>query len=179
MKTKYFYLLALLVIPVIACQEDEIMVFETEDSGIYFQTGSQSRLTINSETYWDSIDFSFSTVNESVKDTIKYITLKTMGKVRDYDRPVKMIVDASLSTATEGTHYSVDLSKAVIPAGASSMEFPITLHRSDDLMGENAGKKLVIMLKLEENEHFKIPFTEQKNTNVHTDDGELIMADRF
>lgn len=175
MKLKYIYLVTFLLALSVSCQKDEIMTFNLEDTGIYFQNGSQTRLFINSESYYDSIDFSFGVTSEHVKDTIIYAKLKTMGKVKEYDRPVKMSIDAAYTTAEEGKHYTVDLSKAVIPASSSSIEFPITLHRASDLMNN----KVQLMLKLEDNEHFKIIFTEQKNTNVHADEGAQIMADRF
>lgn len=175
MKLKYIYLVTFLLALSVSCQKDEIMTFNLEDTGIYFQNGGQTRLFINSESYYDSIDFSFGVTSEHVKDTIIYAKLKTMGKVKEYDRPVKMSIDAAYTTAEEGKHYTVDLGKAVIPAGSSSIEFPITLHRASDLMNN----KVQLMLKLEDNEHFKIIFTEQKNTNVHADEGAQIMADRF
>ena len=175
MKLKYIYLVIFLLALSVSCQKDEIMTFNLEDTGIYFQNGGQTRLYINSESYYDSIDFSFGVASEDVTDTIIYAKLKTMGKVKEYDRPVKMSIDAAYTTAEEGKHYTVDLSKAVIPAGSSSIEFPITLHRASDLMDN----KVQLMLKLEDNEHFKIIFTEQKNTNVHADEGAQIMADRF
>lgn len=175
MKIRYIYLVTLLLALSVSCQKDEIMTFDLEDAGIFFQSGGQHRRTINSEEYYDSIDFSFGVVLESVKDTVVYAKLKTMGKVRDYDRPVKMTIDAANTTAEEGKHYTVDFSKAVIPAGSSEMKFPVTLHRS----GESMSEKVALMLKLEDNEHFKIIFTEQKNTNVHADKGSQIMADRF
>ena len=152
MKLKYIYLVTFLLALSVSCQKDEIMTFNLEDTGIYFQNGGQTRLFINSESYYDSIDFSFGVTSEHVKDTIIYAKLKTMGKVKEYDRPVKMSIDAAYTTAEEGKHYTVDLSKAVIPAGSSSIEFPITLHRASDLMNN----KVQLMLKLEDNEHFKI-----------------------
>ena len=175
MKLKYIYLVIFLLALSVSCQKDEIMTFNLEDTGIYFQNGGQTRLYINSESYYDSIDFSFGVASEHVKDTIIYAKLKTMGKVKEYDRPVKMSIDATHTTAEEGKHFTLDLSKAIIPAGSNSMEFPITLHRASDLMNN----KVQLMLKLEDNEHFKIIFTEQKNTNVHADEGAQIMADRF
>lgn len=175
MKLKYIYLVTFLLALSVSCQKDEIMTFNLEDTGIYFQYGGQTRININSELYYDSIDFSFGVASEDVMDTIIYAKLKTMGKVKDYDRSVKITVDAANTTAQEGKHFTVDFSQAVIPAGSSSVEFPITLHRASDLMNN----KVELMLKLEENEHFKIIFTEQKNTNVHIDEGAQIMADRF
>ena len=175
MKLKYIYLVIGLLALSVSCQKDEIMTFHQEDAGIYFQNGGQTRLYINSESYYDSIDFSFGVASEDLTDTIIYAKLKTMGKVKEYDRPVNMSIDATHTTAEEGKHFTLDLSKAIIPAGSSSIEFPITLHRASDLMNN----KVQLMLKLEDNKHFKIIFTEQKNTNVHADEGTQIMADRF
>ena len=59
MKIRYIYLVTLLLALSVSCQKDEIMTFDLEDAGIYFQSGGQHRRTINSEEYYDSIDFSF------------------------------------------------------------------------------------------------------------------------
>lgn len=49
-------------------------------------------------------------------------TVRTMGKVADYDRPFKVVVDKEGSTAVEGEHYEIDLDTLVVRAGESSCE---------------------------------------------------------
>ena len=44
----------------LSCNEDEIMTFEDDDAGIYFQTGRQTRFFLNIDQYWDSLIHTFS-----------------------------------------------------------------------------------------------------------------------
>lgn len=173
MKKLVLYLCAALFLS--ACQEDEIMLFDREEAGIYFQYGGQTRLYINSEAYIDTISYSFSTASDTVTQMVLETRIRTMGKVRDYPRPVKLSVDKELTTAVEGVHYTLDFNDAVIPAGEGEVMFPVTFLRAEDLMG----KRVQLVLKLEDNDYFKVYFNEQKNTNVYTSVGEQIMADRF
>ena len=158
-----------------ACQKNEIMLFDREEAGIYFQFGGQTRLYINSEAYYDSLSFSFSSYSDALRDTILEARIRTMGKVRDYPRPVALSVDTELTTAVEGVHYEADFEHAVIPAGEAEVMFPVRFFRTADMMDN----KIQLVLKLEENDYFKIYFTEQNNTNVYYGTETKIMADRF
>lgn len=173
-KRNIFYALLLLMMAS-ACSKDDIMTFNIEESGVYFQYGWQTRFFLNIDAYMDSIDYSFSTANEEVTDTVLATRVRTMGKVRDYDRPFTVVVDKEQTTAIEGTHYTIDYSKAVVPAGKSEVEFPVHFFRTPDLMNE----KVTLVLKLEDNEHFKVYFDEQKNTNIYNSVGEQIKARYF
>ena len=173
MKKLVLYLCAILLFG--ACQEDDIMLFDREEAGVYFQYGDQTRLYINSEAYYDTLSYSFSTALDTVTQMVLETRIRTMGKVRDYPRPVKLVVDEELTTAVEGVHYTLDFNDAVIPAGEGEIMFPVTFLRAEDLMG----KRVQLVLKLEDNDYFKVYFNEQKNTNVYTAVGEQIMANRF
>lgn len=158
-----------------ACNQDEIATFDSDDAGIYFQTGQQTRFFINIDAYWDSTRCTFSTADEYVADTVLKARLRTMGKVRDYDRKVRVVVDTENSTAIEGTHFRADLDNVVIPAGKSEVEVPVTFLRTADLRTQ----EVRLMLKVEDNDQFKVPFTRQKSTNVYYASGDTIMADRY
>lgn len=158
-----------------ACQKNDIMLFDREEAGVYFQFGGQTRLYINSEAYYDSLSFSFSSYSDALQDTILEARIRTMGKVRDYPRPIALSVDTELTTAVEGVHYEADFEHAVIPAGEAELMFPVRFFRTADMMDN----KIQLVLKLEENEYFKIYFTEQNNTNVYYGTETKIMADRF
>src|SRR5690606_38955959 len=62
-----------------------------------------------------------------------------------------------------------------IPAGASEFRIPVKFFRTSDILD----KAVELTLKLEDNEHFKVYFNTQKNTNVYNAVGETIRADRF
>ena len=158
-----------------ACQEKEIMMFDLQDTGIYFQEGGQTRLFINIDRYYDSLAFSYSVAPITTTDTILTARLRTLGFVADYPRQVKLSVDTEKTTAVAGVHYDIDLDEAVIPAGESELLFPVTFHRTADMLN----KEFALVLKVEDNEHFKVFMVTQKNTNVYTDAGEMIDADRF
>ena len=175
MKTKQILFVMFLLGSVIACRKNEIILFDRDEAGVYFQTGWQTRLYVNSETYVDSVDYSFSVESDTVTEKVLDVLVRTMGKVKDFPRLVKLSVDAENSTAMEGVHYEIDFDAAVIPAGASSISFPVKFFRTQDLMGE----KIKLVLKLEDNENFKVYFKEQKNTNVYYAAGEQIWADRY
>lgn len=175
MKRRNIFYALLLMMMASACSKDDIMTFDLEESGVYFQYGWQTRFYMNIDAYMDSIDYSFSTANEEVTDTVLATRVRTMGKVRDYDRPFTVVVDKEQTTAVEGTHYAIDYSKAVIPAGKGEVEFPVRFFRTPDLMNE----KLTLVLKLEDNEHFKVYFDEQKNTNIYNSVGEQIKTRYF
>ena len=54
----------------------------------------------------------------TAKSVVLSATVRTMGKVADYDRPFKVVVDQEGTTAIEGKHYEVNLDTVVVPAGA-------------------------------------------------------------
>ena len=172
---KLLYLVLVAPLLFVACNQDEIATFDSDKDGIYFQTGGQTRFFINIDQYRESVRFTFSTSDVSMTDTVLSARLRTMGKVRDYDRKVRVVVDAEGTTAIEGTHFRIDYDKIFIPAGESEVQVPVTFLRTPDLRTT----EYRLMLKVEDNENFTVPFKWQKNTNVYYAAGDTIMADRF
>lgn len=172
---KLFYMLMGAGLLFAACNQDEIPTFDSDDAGIYFQTGGQTRFFINIDQYYDSTRVTFSEADDNVTDTVLYARLRTLGKVRDYDRSVRVVVDTENSTAIEGTHFRADLASVVIPAGKSEVQVPVTFLRAADLRTN----EVRLMLKVEANDNFTVPFTKQKSTNVYSALGDTIMADRY
>lgn len=158
-----------------SCNEDEIPTFETDDAGIYFQNGGQTRFYINIDAYNDSTMFSFSECGDEVKDSVLKARIRTLGKTRDYDRKVRVVVDKENSTAIEGKHYVVDFDTVAIKAGESEAMVGVRFLRDASLKTDTV--RLVI--KVEDNENFKVPFESQKNTNVYYDPGQIIRANTY
>lgn len=158
-----------------SCNEDKIPTFDSDDAGIYFQDGFQTRFYLNIDSYNDSTAFSFSQCDDNVKDTVLTARLRTLGKLRDYDRKVKVVVDKANSTAVEGTHFTADFDTVCIKAGKSEAMVSVTFHRTPDLKE----KQVRLVVKVEDNENFKVPFTQQKNTNVYYDSGDTIRANAY
>lgn len=172
---KLLYILMMTPLLFLSCNQDEIMKFEDDVQGIYFQTGGQQRLYINIDRYGDSTAYSFASAHDTVTQHTMSARLRTMGKVFDYDRPVKVVVDQEHTTAIEGKHFKVDFSKLVIPAGESEVMVPVTFFRTPDMQSQQYD----VSIKVEPNEYFTVPFTTQKNTNVYYDAGQQIKADRY
>lgn len=163
------------VLALTACDNDEVDKFSSNAAGIYFQYGTQTRLFINSEQYTDSSTFSFSNVNDDVTQYVLTTTVKTLGNVASYDRPVSVVVDEANTTAVAGTDYEANLDTVVVKAGKSSATISVKFLRTARLMNN----RVRLVLRLKPNDNFTIPFTKQKNTNVYNASGDTINADRF
>lgn len=168
-------MLATAALALAACDNDEVDKFSSDAAGIYFQYGIQTRLFINSEQYTDSSSFSFSNVNDDVMQYVLTTTVKTLGNVAPYDRAVKVVVDDANTTAVAGTDYEANLDTVTIKAGESSATISVRFLRTAKLMNN----RVRLVLRLQPNDNFTIPFTRQKNTNVYNASGDTINADRF
>lgn len=177
MNKKYIFgfVFALMSISLFSCQEDEINTFDSDVQGIYFQTGNVVYIGSSTEQYYDSAFFSFSKCRDELTDTILYVTAKTMGNVKDYDRPFTVTYDKEKTTAVEGTHFEIIESSCVIPAGASKTRVEVKIIRAKDL----ADKTVDVYLKLEPNEYFEVPFETQGDYNYYTYQSDEIMASEF
>ena len=174
MKWKMILFVLSLNIAFSACEKKDISVFSTDDTGIYFQM-IRGYYGTNTEVYIDSLDFSFASVQASIRDVILNATVRTMGKVADHDRPFKVVVDKEGTTAMEGVHYEIDVDTVVIPAGESTAYVNVRFFRTDDLME----KSVRLALSLEDNEYFKCYFPKYKNMNTYTATGVQIHGDSF
>ena len=157
------------------CDKKEIPVFASDDAGIYFQRLTNAVYGSTTEYYGDSTDFSFAGTNAYYTSHVLYAPVLTMGKVVDYDRPFKVVVDMEETTAVEGKDFEIELDSLVIKAGTSKAEVPVRIIRTETLLE----KTLKIVLRLQENEHFKCYLETYKNTNLYTAKGEQISGVRY
>jgi hypothetical protein len=185
-----------------ACEKEEIFTFDREESGIFFQyrSGFSSN---GSETYNDTTAFSFASLmavdraaltteylnyvlygtpmtpidnsQSNATDYLISLPIKAFGSVKDYDRPVKIVIDDERTTAVQNVHYEVDLDNVVISAGEGSTTLPVRILRTQDMLEQTFN----IAFKLQDNEHFKIYFQTQKNTNIYTSTGRQVDVTRF
>lgn len=167
----YFLSLALLW----GCEKKEIDVFSTDDTGIYFQLVSSYIYGTITESYRDTTAYSFASENASVESSVLRATVRTMGKVADYDRPFKVIVDPEGTTAIEGVHYEVNLDTCYIPAGESTAYVRVRFFRTSDLLTG----RVRLQLRLQDNEYFTCYFDEYKSTNSYTAMGTPISGVTF
>ena len=150
-------------------------MFASDDAGIYFQRLTNAVYGSTTEYYGDSTDFSFAGANAYYTSHMLYAPVLTMGKVVDYDRPFKVVVDMEETTAVEGKDFEIELDSLVIKAGTSKAEVPVRIIRTETLLE----KTLKIVLRLQENEHFKCYLETYKNTNLYTAKGEQISGVRY
>lgn len=169
-------LFALISFPFLwSCDKKEIPVFASDDAGIYFQRLTNAVYGSTTEYYGDSTDFSFAGTNAYYTSHVLYAPVLTMGKVVDYDRPFKVVVDMEETAAVEGKDFEIELDSLVIKAGTSKAEVPVRIIRTETLLE----KTLKIVLRLQENEHFKCYLETYKNTNLYTAKGEQISGVRY
>jgi hypothetical protein len=187
-----------------ACEKEEVPVFDRDETGIYFLHGgvaTQGLGTVVWHSYSDSASYSFSAADLDMsaitteyinyilygtpmtpidnsglqaKDVLTSINIQAMGKMKDYDRPVKISIDEG-TTAIRNVHYEVDLDNVVIPAGKGNTSLNVRLIRTPDLLEQ----AFTVKFKLEENEHFKLYLQTQRSTDVYTRAGREIEATRF
>lgn len=152
-------LLIVLVFSLISCEKSEIMDFTTEDSGVYFQrTGGYSMpadgsvIYAKNYSYVDSSTFSFANIKSTTEWVMMNVPIVTMGKVKDYNRPVKVILDESRTTAVEGVDFEVNLDTIYVPANKATTTLAVKIFRTDDLLVETKR----VAFRLLENEYFKL-----------------------
>lgn len=134
-----------------SCQNEEIDTFETDDSMVYFQKVGYTT-SAGGEGYSNSTSFSFVGYNEKLTKVTFNGELHTMGKVRDYDRPVKVVVDEEKTTMIKGTDYEVDLDTVKIHAGQAVAKINVVFLRNPRFRE----KAETLVLKLLPNEHFQV-----------------------
>lgn len=172
---RYIWFVMLAALIATSCGEDKIETYDNNATGIFFLRGWKTMLYGNTEQYTDSTDFSFSVVSDDVRDTVLTTTLTTLGFVKDYDRKVRVVVDKERSTAIEGVNYEINLDTIQVKAGTSKAYVSVRFLRTADL----ADQRIRLVLKVEDNDNFTVPFEKQLNTNVYSASDVKIDANRF
>ncbi len=171
-------LFALMSFPLLwSCDKQEIPMFESDDAGIYFQKLTTSTQGSTAEYYGDSTYFSFAGVHASYTSYVQSVPVLTLGKVADVDRPFRLVVDREESTAIEGVDFTIDPDDLVIKAGTSRTEVAVRFLRTERLLALEDTLKLV--LRLEENEHFKCYLETYRSNNLYTGGGEQVSGVRY
>lgn len=120
----------------------------------------------------DSVDVTF--VYESSDLLEVPVRVQLIGRPAGHDRPFEMEVTSE--SAEEGTDYMLP-DRAVLPAGASYVDYVVTLKRTDALKLE----KKTISLRIGANEHFSLPVAEivQISDTVSVLDFHISFSDMF
>lgn len=113
----------------------------------------------------DSLYYSFGTQPFSVEHTDMSIEVEIIGSPAGHDRKYRIRINDELTTAAAGEHYDPLTEIHTLPAGASSAEIPVRIHRRslDDETVYALCLELVatddFMLGVIENQKLKICFT--------------------
>ena len=164
MKRRYItYMLLFLVLT--ACQERNPELFK-DINGIYFNNTS-STMSVT-----DSLDLTF--VYEAGDEMEVPVKVQLLGRSAEYDRPIAVTVYSE--NAHEGVDYILP-DQAVMPAGASSVDYVVVLKRTPAIKQE----RKMIHLTLHANEHFDLPVSrmEQIADTVSIVDVRIYFSDMF
>ena len=134
--------------------------------GVYFNNTSGSMLVT------DSLDVTFVyTAGNQMEIPVK---VQLLGRASQDDRPVEISV--SSDNAVEGVDFVLP-QQPVLQAGASSMDYVVTLMRTEALKSE----KKMICLQIHANDHFDLPITEmvQYEDTVSTLQYRIYFSDMF
>ena len=155
----------LLVLALTACQERNPELFK-DINGIYFNNTS-STMSVT-----DSLDLTF--VYEAGDEMEVPVKVQLLGRSAEYDRPIAVTVYSE--NAHEGVDYILP-DQAVMPAGASSVDYVVVLKRTPALKQE----RKMIHLTLHANEHFDLPVSrmEQIADTVSIVDVRIYFSDMF
>ena len=164
MKRRYITYM-LLFLALTACQERNPELFK-DINGIYFNNTS-STMSVT-----DSLDLTF--VYEAGDEMEVPVKVQLLGRSAEYDRPIAVTVYSE--NAREGVDYILP-DQAVMPAGASSVDYVVVLKRTPAIKQE----RKMIHLTLHANEHFDLPVSrmEQIADTVSIVDVRIYFSDMF
>ncbi len=112
----------------------------------------------------DETNYSFVYSGSSVTEDTVWMTVTTLGFVKDYDRALAIEqVTGSESDAVAGTHYLAFDDESLkkfyyMPAGAVSTDIPIVLLRDASLKT----KAVNLEISIKENENFKVGYEKNR-----------------
>ena len=153
------------LLALVACQERTPEFFQ-DITGVYFNNTSATM------SVTDSLDLTF--VYEAGDEMEVPVKVQLLGRSVEQDRPLAVTV--SSDNALEGVDYVLP-QQAVMPAGASSVDYVVVLKRTDALKSE----RKMIHLTLHANEHFDLPVSkmEQIADTVSIVDVRIYFSDMF
>ena len=148
---KFILYSALAAISFTSCDQEGIDTFELNESRIYFQeqnyTGNDG-----SAGYSTAMNFSYVGYSLDYQSVVFGGTVKIMGEVKDYDRPIKVMIDEENTTMPSEGSYEDHFDPLRIKAGENSCKVNVRFLRPKRL---NKGED-TLTLKLIPNEHFQV-----------------------
>lgn len=154
----------------VSCSHDKLDLFSGCKSGLFIQQVLSTDWDGNVQSYRDSVEFSFSSYDETVTQVPLRFYVRSMGYVVDYDRPFILSVKTDETTAVEGEDFELTPSEFVIPANQNMAEVRVIVKRTPKLTKQ----KVDVVLELQPNEYFELPIETYKNTVNWSDDDATI-----
>lgn len=145
MKKNHFLLFIIVVGLFTSCTKQGLMTYNTDNS-IYFDNYT----TVTPRIPLDTTAVSFAYAGGTNKDSTIKIYISATGVPTTKDRPYKLLVDESLSTAKAGVHFVTPAPLQSIKAGSLFDTVLLKLLRTADMVDNN----YKIVLRLEPNENF-------------------------
>jgi hypothetical protein len=155
-----------------SCSHEQLELYSGCESGLFIQQVYRTDMDGNPSSYNDSVEWSFSTVDENVEYLRTRFYVRTIGKIVDYDRPFILKVNLDESTAIEGLDFDISENEMVIPANENMKVVTVRLLRTEKLKKE----KVQVVFTLEPNEYFEVPIETYKNTLNWSDDATINSA---
>ena len=151
----------------IACQKENVGLYNRGDSMVYFQVQNFSGSN-GAEGYTTRTNFSFVDYAAAYTSVVFNAKVKLLGEVKDYDRALKVVVDEEQTTMTSydavtnpDGGYMMDFDTLKIKAGSNEGTVGVRFMRNASI------KKQVdtLVLKLEANQYFEV-LNAYKSSNV-------------
>ena len=142
----------------IACQKENVGLYNRGDSMVYFQVQNFSGSN-GAEGYTTRTNFSFVDYAAAYTSVVFNAKVKLLGEVKDYDRALKVVVDEEQTTMTSydavtnpDGGYMMDFDTLKIKAGSNEGTVGVRFMRNASI------KKQVdtLVLKLEANQYFEV-----------------------
>lgn len=148
MRQNRIYIFLLMLGALASCGKDEIKTYDIKDSAVVFSAAS----------------FSFSLRGLAEETMTLPVSLKLIGPVASYDRPISVrVADADGNTAVEGTDFTI--SDAVLKAGeyTASLELVVRKFRPGT-------EELNVSVEIVPNEHFRQGYAQYMSAYVSWSD---------
>ncbi|WP_421918532.1 DUF4843 domain-containing protein [Marinifilum sp.] len=125
MKFKYICLTLIVLFATYACNTDDPIEYIGVDY-VYFESEEEEGTLLEKS-------FTFLFEEETTTSKELEIPVAASGMLVDSDRLFSISIIDSLTTATEGTHFSIDPAKLVIKAGEINGNVLVTLNRTAEM----------------------------------------------
>lgn len=165
----HFTTLALATLLLSSCSEETPDAF-LEINGIYFNNRANASAA---SALLDNTDVTF--VYENSDEMEVPVKIQLTGRPSAINRPIEVVVTSE--NAIKGIDYTLPLT-AELPAGATELNYIVTLKRTDALKAQTKS----VRLEIQANSYFSLPVTHEVQANgesVSTLHYEIFFSDQF